>query len=109
MIVNKEYNCVTHTAKDDSQDTLLNYLAAYFEKNNIKRKVRFVNRLDRDTSGLIIVAKNSYAHAKIMDEFSNNQVDKIYLAICRGDFKEKTRRNCKENITLPRWDKKRSR
>lgn len=89
LIVNKEYNCVTHTAKDDSKDTLLNYLAGYFEKNNIKRKVRFVNRLDRDTSGLIIVAKNSYAHAKIMDEFSNNQVDKIYLAICRGDFKEK--------------------
>lgn len=89
IIVDKEANMVTHTDKDDLKDTLLNYMIGYFQENNIKRKVRFVNRLDRDTSGLIIIAKNSFAHAKLAEEFENNEVVKTYVALCRGDFKEK--------------------
>ena len=43
LVINKEPLMVTHTAKDDSQGTLLNYILGYFEENNIKRKVRFIN------------------------------------------------------------------
>ncbi|MGO3752308.1 MAG: RluA family pseudouridine synthase [Peptoniphilaceae bacterium] len=83
LVINKEPGMVTHTAKDDVKDTLLNYVAGYFYKNNIRRKVRFVNRLDRDTSGIVIVAKNPLAHSKIQDQFQKT-TDKHYIAIVDG-------------------------
>jgi len=88
IAVNKPKDMVTHTAKDDSCGTLLNYMLGYFEKNNIKRKVRFVNRLDRDTSGIVLVAKNSYAQDKLSREVKSEMI-KEYIAICQGKFKEK--------------------
>lgn len=47
-------------------------------------KVFVCHRLDRDTSGLIVFAKNEEAHKKIQDQFENREVDKIYLAIVQG-------------------------
>ena len=88
IIINKEPFMVTHTAKDDSEGTLLNYLLGYFHDNNIKRKVRFINRLDRDTSGIVVASKNSFAQDKISAEF-RDVVEKKYLAICQGIFDEK--------------------
>ena len=88
IIINKEPFMVTHTAKDDSEGTLLNYLLSYFHDNNIKRKVRFINRLDRDTSGIVVASKNSFAQDKISAEF-RDVVEKKYLAICQGIFDEK--------------------
>ncbi len=88
ILINKEPFMVTHTAKDDSEGTLLNYLLGYFDENNIKRKVRFVNRLDRDTSGIVVACKNSFTQDKISSDF-RDKVEKKYLAICSGIFKEK--------------------
>lgn len=88
ILINKDPFMVTHTAKDDSQGTLLNYLLGYFEEKNIRRKVRFINRLDRDTSGIVVAAKNSFAQDKISADF-RDKVEKKYLAICQGIFKEK--------------------
>lgn len=88
ILINKEPFMVTHTAKDDSDGTLLNYLLGYFDENNIRRKVRFVNRLDRDTSGIVVACKNSFAQDKISSDF-RDKVEKKYLAICSGIFKEK--------------------
>ncbi|MFR8927706.1 RluA family pseudouridine synthase [Peptoniphilus senegalensis] len=88
ILINKEPFMVTHTAKDDSDGTLLNYLLGYFYENKIKRKVRFVNRLDRDTSGIVVACKNSFAQDKISSDF-RDKVEKKYLAICSGIFKEK--------------------
>lgn len=88
ILINKEPFMVTHTAKDDSDGTLLNYLLGYFDENNIRRKVRFVNRLDRDTSGIVVACKNSFAQDKISSDF-RDKVEKKYLAICCGIFKEK--------------------
>ncbi|MGF0096535.1 RluA family pseudouridine synthase [Peptoniphilus sp. SGI.035] len=88
ILINKEPFMVTHTAKDDTDGTLLNYLCGYFKDNNIRRKVRFINRLDRDTSGIVVVSKNSFAQDKISSEFKDS-VEKKYLAICQGIFEEK--------------------
>lgn len=87
IVLNKEPYMVTHTAKDDVEHTLLNYMCGYFEKNKINRKVRFVNRLDRDTSGLVIVAKNAFSHYKISEQFKG-EIVKEYLALCQGNMKE---------------------
>ena len=54
LVINKPPNMVTHTSRGDMSNTLLNYTLGYFEEIGLKRKVRFVNRLDRDTSGLVI-------------------------------------------------------
>ena len=88
VIVNKEPFMVTHTAKDDADRTLLNYLLGYFKDQGLKRKVRFVNRLDRDTSGLVVAAKNSFAQDKISSDFKD-RVEKKYLAIVEGILDEK--------------------
>lgn len=89
IFINKEPFMVTHTAKDDIEDTLLNYMCDYFYRNGINRKVRFVNRLDRDTSGIVIIAKNSYAQNFLTREFKENKVVKKYLAITEGIFEKK--------------------
>lgn len=86
FILNKPPHIVTHTAKDDLDHTLINYVAGYFLKEGIARKVRFVNRLDRDTSGVILVAKNSYAHSMLSKQMEGQSVEKKYLALCSGWF-----------------------
>lgn len=88
VIVNKDPFMVTHTAKDDADGTLLNYLLGYFEEEGLKRKVRFVNRLDRDTSGLVVAAKNSFAQDKISRDFKED-VEKKYLAVVEGRLDDK--------------------
>src|SRR5690606_9303395 len=55
---------------------------------NIRKKIRFVNRLDMDTTGLVIVAKNSFAHQQMALQFEANTVEKKYLAIVQGVIEE---------------------
>lgn len=81
LIVNKSYNL---TVNSKNQISLANHLAYYFKENGIKAKVRFVNRLDMDTSGLIMIAKNKYAMAYYQKQIEDNNFKKIYLAICEG-------------------------
>lgn len=83
LVINKPPNMVTHTSRSDLSNTLLNYALGYFEEIGLKRKVRFVNRLDRDTSGLVIAAKNSFAHSIISEEFQRGII-KEYLALVKG-------------------------
>ncbi|MGI5948742.1 RluA family pseudouridine synthase [Peptoniphilus sp.] len=87
LVVNKPPYMVTHTAKDDVDGTLLNYVLGHFEDISLKRKARFANRLDRDTSGIVIVAKNSHAHANISKQYEDDVIKK-YLAIVHGYLDE---------------------
>ncbi len=84
LILNKQPNIVVHPTKSHQSNTLSNGIAFYFKKNNIKKKIRFVNRLDMDTTGLLIIAKNSYAHQQMALQFEDNTVEKKYLAIVSG-------------------------
>lgn len=84
LILNKIPNIVVHPTKSHQNNTLSNGIAHYFKENGIKKKIRFVNRLDMDTTGLLIVAKNSYAHQQMALQFENNTVEKRYLAIVNG-------------------------
>ena len=78
LVISKDPNI---TVNSKGQISLANYIANYFKSNNINSKVRFVNRLDMDTSGLILVAKNKYAHAFYQKQIENNEVIKKYIAI----------------------------
>lgn len=86
LILNKPPYIVVHPTKSHESSTLANGIAYYFQKNKIHKKIRFINRLDMDTSGIIIIAKNSYAHQYVQKQMKNNTIEKGYLAIVENSF-----------------------
>ena len=89
IVVNKSPNMVVHPTKRHQSGTLANALMYYFKESNQKCIVRLVSRLDMDTSGLIIIAKNQYSHMELSKEMSLNNVEKRYLALVHGNMKDK--------------------
>ncbi|WP_353097815.1 RluA family pseudouridine synthase [Tissierella praeacuta] len=81
LILNKQPNIVVHPTKSHQENTLSNGIAYYFKEKGIKKKIRFVNRLDMNTTGILIVAKNSFAHQQMALQFESNKVEKKYQAI----------------------------
>lgn len=86
IVINKRPNMVVHPTKRYQSGTLANGLLYYFKETNQDCIVRLVSRLDMDTSGLIIVAKNQYAHSELSNEMQNNNIEKRYLAVVHGHF-----------------------
>lgn len=84
LILNKPEDMVVHLTKSHQTGTLSNGIANYFKEKEIKRKVRFVNRLDMDTTGILIVAKNPFAHQQLALQFEEETVIKKYLALVEG-------------------------
>ncbi|WP_058990467.1 RluA family pseudouridine synthase [Anaerococcus rubeinfantis] len=75
------------TVNSKGQENLSNYLANYFKNNNIKSQVRLINRLDMNTSGIMLIAKNPYAQAYYQKLIENNEFNKEYLALVQGNLK----------------------
>lgn len=96
IVVNKGPNMVVHPTKRHQSGTLANALMYYFKESNQKCIVRLVSRLDMDTSGLIIIAKNQYAHMELSKEMTLNNVEKRYLAVVHGHME-----NMEGTIDLP--------
>lgn len=86
IVVEKPFGEVVHPTKSHLTGTMLNAILYYFRENNIKSKVRFVNRLDKDTSGVLIVAKNAYAHSVMTKENTMWNITKEYLAVVEGNL-----------------------
>lgn len=84
IVVNKPAGLVVHPTKGHPGGTLGNALAWHALKNGENYKIRFVNRLDRDTTGLVIIAKNGYAQQFISDRMQEGAVEKLYLALAHG-------------------------
>ncbi len=88
LVVNKEAGVLVHPTKNHESGTLLNKLIHYARTKGEEYKPHLVNRLDRDTSGLLIVAKNPYAHYDLMKQMAENSLEKRYLALCKGSFEK---------------------
>ena len=88
LVVNKEPFMVVHPTKSHQSGTLANGLIYYFKKTNQNCIVRLVSRLDMNTSGLIIVAKNQFAHMQLSKEMQENHLEKRYIAIVHGHMEE---------------------
>jgi 23S rRNA pseudouridine1911/1915/1917 synthase len=88
LAVNKPPHIVVHPTKSHQNNTVANGVAYYFKEQGIKRKVRLVNRLDMNTSGIVIIAKNPYAHNNLSIEMKMNNVEKYYYAIVEGTIKD---------------------
>ena len=92
LIVNKEKGMVVHPGAGNKDGTLVNAIMAKCKDglSGIGGKIRpgIVHRIDKDTSGLVIIAKNDKAHIDISNQIKNREVKKTYLALVRGNIKE---------------------
>jgi len=88
LALNKPAYILVPPSQEERKDTLANGVVTYFKSKDIKRKIRFVNRLDMNTSGVVLLAKNSYGQSRLMREMKKNKVTKKYLAIVEGYFEK---------------------
>lgn len=84
LAVEKQPFLVVHPTKGHPEGTLANALSYFQYQRGQNYKVRFINRLDRDTSGIVLIAKNAYAQQIISEQMQANLVDKVYIAIVEG-------------------------
>ncbi|MBN2261006.1 MAG: RluA family pseudouridine synthase [Clostridiales bacterium] len=87
MVINKEQGMVVHPAPGNYTGTLVNAIMFYSSKlSSINGIIRpgIVHRIDKNTSGLIVVAKNDFAHHHLSDELKSHDIERIYYAIVHG-------------------------
>ena len=89
LVVNKPANMPVHPSMEHFTDSLANGIRFYFDSIGLKKKIRIVNRLDLNTSGLIIVAKCEYIQECLIKEMSDGTFKKSYLALASGIFDKK--------------------
>ena len=92
IVVNKPKGMVVHPANGNPDGTLVNAIMAMCKDSlsGIGGELRpgIVHRIDKDTSGLLIVAKNDKAHIEMSNQIKNHEVKKIYIALVRGIVEE---------------------
>lgn len=92
LIVNKQKGLVVHPGNGNPDGTLVNAIMAKCKDSlsGIGGEIRpgIVHRIDKDTSGLLIVAKNNFAHIAISEQIKKHEVKKTYIALVRGVIKE---------------------
>jgi len=91
MVINKPAGLVVHPGAGNFDNTLVNALINYDKKNlsSINGELRpgIVHRLDKDTSGVIIVAKNNFAHTHLSEQFNEHSIDRKYIALVWGKLR----------------------
>lgn len=88
LVINKKSGMVVHPAPGHYKDTLVNALLYKFElTSGEKERPGIVHRLDKDTSGLMLVAKNEWTHEKLAEAIAKKEVERRYLAIVEGVIK----------------------
>ena len=91
IVINKQAGLVVHPGHGNFEHTLLHGLAYYFEQTHQNIENRFgylVHRIDKDTTGLMIVAKNEAAQAVLAHQFFEHSIHRRYYALVWGDFTE---------------------
>ena len=86
LVLNKPAGLAVHPSILHYEDSLSNGVKFYFESIGLKRKIRPVNRLDLNTSGLIVFAKNEYVQECLIQQMKDNTFRKEYIAIVNGHF-----------------------
>lgn len=88
MFINKQPGIIVHPTKGHPMHTIANGIMKYMQDNNQTYKIRFANRIDMDTSGIIIVAKSANSQHDISHQMRTNTVHKQYIAIVNGIIDE---------------------
>lgn len=90
VVVNKPPFLVVHPTRNHKDDTMTNGLLWHFQETNDPAIVRLVSRLDMNTSGLVLVAKNQFMHSTFARAKAEEKPVKTYLAITKGYWHEKS-------------------
>lgn len=91
VVVDKEAGMVVHPGHGNYSGTLINALAFHFEKNGLKSdldRVGLVHRIDKDTSGLLVIAKNEYALSFLAKQFFDRTTKRLYWGFVWGNIEE---------------------
>lgn len=88
LIINKQPGYVVHPTKGHPCHTMANGIMNYMLESGKNYKIRFINRLDMDTSGLLAVAKNSHCQDDMSRQMAENGVTKKYVAVVKGIIAE---------------------
>ncbi len=99
IVVNKKGDVVVHPSYCHFTDSLSNALAGYYKRTGQEHVIRVIGRLDRETSGLLIFAKNRHSAALLSKQSTGMSRRKEYLALCSGVFSEKS-----GTIDAPIWE-----
>lgn len=89
IVINKPSGVVVHPGSGNKNNTLVNGLKYYttnLSDTNGEERPGIVHRIDKDTSGLLLVAKTNIAHEVLADKFKNKEVKREYLALIKGVF-----------------------
>lgn len=89
LVVDKPAGIPVHPSCYHFEDSLSNGVRYYFDSIGLFKKIRPVNRIDRDTTGIVIFAKNEYIQESFIRQMRDGQFQKEYLAIVEGIFKQK--------------------
>ncbi len=84
LILNKPTNTPIHPSMGNYRNTLANGVAYYFQAKGESFVYRCINRLDRDTTGALILAKHAYSAALLSSAIQNRQIHRTYLALVQG-------------------------
>lgn len=90
MVINKPANMPVHPSINNYENTLANAIAYYFNSKNQSFTFRCINRLDKDTTGLLIVAKHQLSAAILSHFMKAREIKREYLAIADGIFENKS-------------------
>lgn len=92
LVINKPKGMVVHPAPGNPDNTLVNAIMSYCEGrlSTINSVVRpgIVHRIDKDTSGLLVIAKNDESHNALAEQFKVHSIERVYKAVVKGNFKE---------------------
>jgi len=92
IVVNKEAGMVVHPGYNNYDGTLLNALFYHIQKSSTDKQSEkipyFIHRIDKNTSGVLLVAKNELAQSKLAKQFFEHTIDRVYIALAWGDFEE---------------------
>lgn len=90
IVLNKPAGLVVHPAAGHEQDTLVNALLAHTKDLSMKfgeERPGIVHRIDKETSGLLVIAKNDFTHENLTQQFKERSTHRIYFAVCVGTAK----------------------
>ena len=84
LAVNKPSNLLVHSTPNNLDGTLANGISYYFDTKNEPTQIRFLNRLDMNTSGVVIIPKTAEAHKLLSKQMEDGHIKKYYLAVVEG-------------------------
>ncbi len=88
LVVDKPSGLIIHPDSKSGRGTMVNRIAAHFLRKGLDRKVGYLHRLDRETTGCLLVAKHFLSHARLAADWDHENVTRSYLALVSGRFRE---------------------